>query len=563
METKDLLKQINFWMADKTSNPYNLEVRFRNLSIKQKEDTFPYLIENVNLDPIYLASILKGIYPEPYKRDEAIDETPNEEIIEFLSSLLKEESIRNRFLNEFALISCLDPTNREKIYGDKAYSSLSIKEKKILIKLLSNQIDVNLPKTILDDTEFLEDVAQIPDCQQYNCVLRTLQLTNPNDLTKLIEKREETIDLLVDEYMLDSNGFFEHYQSLYVQNFVELVFERFFGACVNDTFLTANVILDASESLSELETELNKTFSDNGKEVLEILREILIKLMKRNLYPSYFTQHINEDAELKTNFNNLIVNAREIENFPKKYAKLFKSARTLFEKRVNIEIEKLPIKLKNPNGNPNVFEIDYSIPFHMLVHTEGVDSTKIPSNIIPELPSYEHQFNVSMSLLNNSHFETFDPLGYDEKIIFGFNKIPNGALMHACMQDSFTQYADKHQRQPKFKEMITNYPPTYLDIDSFMAGTKYMNELKVHATPNSKNKRGKDVMMPNYILCIDNIKVKELDLSERLEIPIVYVDTKKLNPRVNLCNGNHNSLTLKYHQITGASLMDSTNPLLI
>ena len=136
-------------------------------------------------------------------------------------------------------------------------------------------------------------------------------------------------------------------------------------------------------------------------------------------------------------------------------------------------------------------------------------------------------------------------------------------MKHAYVRDSFTDYAVSRGNIRRLEYVVSEYPPTYIDLQNFMAWTadNNYNELKIHAHANATSSSGENIMKPDYILCKDNIREIEIEISKKFNIPIVFVNTKKVEHTKS--NRNYEpTLHKTYEEFDVVAYQDKTNPLI-
>ncbi len=544
------------------TNPKNLtqiSSVFDYLSDDLRFEIFSEFIKNNTIDICLLAYFLRAVYPKRYVYREDLNYDENESAISKIASLLNDKEIRKIIYEDYSLLSELDPANRSILYLNKNYYEMSDVEKKNLFKLLKENVDVTLGESIFLDGDFIEDVAYIEDVVEYKTVMQSLKLNTPRAIENIKEKRNEYYDYYIDKFKNeDLEEFTSTTSEKITSHIADYIFDRYFEACPTDSLYSACVVFDAMD-MPGFEKHLTK----DGLQVIEKLKDLLIEITRKNEYVSSLNKSVErEDLELIDELKELSDLMDKVPNFAEKFVRLMKTARKTFETQVRRSISKLKTTQIEHESGATVYEIDYKSPFMMLVHSQVIKQVE-REVIMPNVPKARHELNVSMSLLDNNHLRTFGDKNLEDYVNFGFISIGENALKHAYVRDSFTDYAVSRGNIRRLEYVVSEYPPTYIDLQNFMAWTadNNYNELKIHAHANATSSSGENIMKPDYILCKDNIREIEIEISKKFNIPIVFVNTKKVE-RIKSNRNYEPTLHKTYEEFDVVAYQDKTNPLI-
>jgi len=474
-----------------------------------------------------LEKIFKQFYSVDYKTSEVLDYTPNDEQVKWLFSRLQDSRIREIFLKNKSLNLDLDTENRYKLYESVKFDDLDNSDKAIIISLLYNAIyrSVRLPDNILLNTE-LYDLIIKQGWGEYKAIYNNLKEISPEACRGLQARFNEVQDKYIDEFM--NSGYeelkdSENWNGVFDWKFRDRVYQRFFNTSACDVYLTACAILDSMNTLPHFKEK----FSREGIELVERMVAHVLMESEANGFSESRMAHIT-----KENIDNLkeIINILETrDDWREMFEKAMKMARSEFSKNVVSEIYKPNISnVQSIQGIP-VVDITDMKNFKLLVHVQGI--YKI-NEAIPKLDPRLKK-DISMSLLNDNHLIAFnDSDGKIDRsnVIFGYSDVEADSILHALPEDAFTDYCtySSKVRKEALIESTCKYLPTYIDIDSFLSATDRMNEIKVRAKINGTNNWGERAFMPSYILCRDDIRDIDRRVAEEYHIPIVYIDTKRV-----------------------------------
>ena len=544
------------------TNPKNLtqiSSIFDYLSDDIRFDIFSEFIKNDTIDSCILSYFLHAVYPKRYVYSEDLDYRENEKTISKIIKLLNDKAVRKVIYEDYSLLSELDPANRSILYLNKNYHEMSEQEKKNLLKLLKENVDTTLHEGILLNGDFIESVACIENVVEYKTILQSLKLNNPRVVEYIKEKRNEYYDFYINKFKNeDLEEFTSTTSEKITSHIADYIFDRYFEVCPTDSLYSACVVFDAMD-MPGFEKHLTK----EGLQVIEKLKDLLIEITRKNEYVSSLNKSVErEDLELIDELKELSDLMDKVPNFAEKFVRLMKTARKTFETQVRRSISKLKTTQIEHESGATVYEIDYKSPFMMLVHSQVIKQVE-REVIMPNVPKARHELNVSMSLLDNNHLRTFGDKNLEDYVNFGFISIGENALKHAYVRDSFTDYAVSRGNIRRLEYVVSEYPPTYIDLQNFMAWTadNNYNELKIHAHANATSSSGENIMKPDYILCKDNIREIEIEISKKFNIPIVFVNTKKVEHTKS--NRNYEpTLHKTYEEFNVVAYQDKTNPLI-
>ncbi len=530
---------------------------FSNIKLiyEERKNLLTRALKMPDLNDEILSIIQRNFYPIKYDYSKIIDYAENEQAIQDMQSILSNPDIYKRYANNFPLLSALSPHNREYFYKDVDFSQMNEKQRAILFKLISNNIQFRIPKQIYINSEFIDYVSNISNIEQYRSIIYNL-IDNNADAMKLIEaKRKEIYDELIDRFINDKLSKFGDlvydnqsgkkkykrniYSVIYRDNGKYVIFDKYFAACPRDTFFACGMLYDALNTLPEFKEMLSSEEIEIIDRIVDLFHLEIDTYKEYNDIEYFKTYNEKKDVYQELNSPSIISNElkyryqaaceefRKIEDMlPNKsiaitFADMLKSARLCFSRH-------LADNLYTPKGEPTritddgvkIYDIS-SRDFHCLVHAED----KLDFDYI-EVSNDDHNINISMSLIDNNHLTL-----YKNGICLGYLKFSSNSILHALYEDSFTTLASKEKSilKERFRYPITSYVPTYLDVDDLMGNTVSYNEIKVKANPNASDQDNRQIFKADYILCLDTIRKSELKIAKKLNLPIVFINSMKAN----------------------------------
>ncbi len=538
--------------------PYFAEIYLSNteLSYEERNKLLKIALKETDLIGDESLSVFQRyFYPIKYDYKNIASYTENLQAIQDMQKLLSKPEIFKRYSENFLLISTLSPENREYMYKDADYAQMDENQRRILFKLIANNIQFRIPKKIYTNTEFIKSIAQLQDIAEYRNFINNLSDNNKGAMRLIETKRNEIYNEMIDQFIknkLNKHGDLVYdkktkknvykstiYSEIYRFNGKYFIFDKFFASCPRDVFFACGVIYDAMQTIEEFGEMMTQEESEIVDNIIEMFNlEIDSYKLYNNLddqalitYPGQVkaSKHLNEtniiSNELYYKYQELCLKFNEIEEkLPNKsiaqtLGKMLKLARLSFAKELSDNLYTPGDRYTKIKNGVKIYDISNK-NFHCLVHSEGcVDFD------YEEVPEGDHNINISMSLIDKKHLILFK-----SGLCFGYSNIKSNQVLHALYEDSFTSYASKDDSQlkPRFRDAITRYVPSYLDIDDFMANTSTYNEIKIKAIPNATDERGRQIFKADYILAIDTIRDFEYEAAKKLNLPIVFIDQNKI-----------------------------------
>lgn len=197
----------------------------------------------------------------------------------------------------------------------------------------------------------------------------------------------------------------------------------------------------------------------------------------------------------------------------------------------------------------DVYELDGQ-PFTMLVHaiTSNVNSNN--NSLVPQLIKNPTLWNdesitgnnhISTSLISDKYMATYGIPNDDNCVMFGFYDVPSEYLKFTSTRDAgFSRDAnitddDRYNMRKWISMPRTN---TVATIDELMAETIKQNEISNSNIWNEigllrKDRTTREILKPNYIVCMDSISEASKRAARMLQIPTYlikrngYIKTEK------------------------------------
>ena len=499
--------------------------------IRKMHDEYKFkvldLALNSKLYDYALCKIFDNFYTVSYNTPYVEDYSPNSEQVKWLASKLEDKSLRELFLKNKGLNISLDTENRFKIYEGVDFGTLEKSDQATIISLVHNAIErsVRLPDNILLD-ERLYDLIIKQDWGEYKTIYNNLKEIHPEASKNLQDRFNEIQDAYIQEFMdssFDELKDSENWDSIFDWKFRDRVYHRYFNTSACDVYLTACAILDSVNTLPSF----REKFSTEGIELVERMVAHVLMESEANGFSEREMPHLAQE-----NMDNLkeIISILESRNdWREMFEKALSSARAEFSKNLVDDIYRPDMDQTRIIDHIPVVDITEMKDFRLLGHVQGM--YKI-DRAIPKLDARLKQ-DISMTLFDNNHLHAYGD--HDGKldryeVIFGYSNVESDSVLHALPEDSYTDYCDKSGkvRKEALIESTCRYLPTYIDIDSFLNATTKMNEIKVRAMINGTNNWGEPAFMPSYILCRDEIRDIDRRVAEEYHIPIVFIDTKRV-----------------------------------
>ena len=490
------------------------QTRFKILHYCLEENQYSYDV---------LAILQDTLYPEEYVLEYERDYSANAIAIKDINQLLANEKIFSIYFKNFKLLSSLAPENLTFIYSKKSFSNFDKDDIDNLFKLIENGYEFTLPSSIYLDQLFINEAISIYPIERFRKIVLHLGVKNKDAISFIQKYRNQEYDRIIQAFLSNKIN-----QDNYDLNRVkQIIFDRYFAASPHDTFLMASGIYDTMNTLPSFDGILTK----RGHEIIQVLVDELQYELKSKPNEAEGMNSLNNIASLEDvkNLKNMCVKLQNLWpndekiSLAENFAALFKKSREFFNRHINETLYKpagTATKIL-PNG-VKVYDIT-DTNFHCLVHAGQVPNES--EELFAPIPNGGHNINISMSLLGRNKLET-----YDGEVILGYSKVDDGAVMHALNMDSFTLYSNRGKVEKySFAHAVTQYMPTYIDVDSFMSLTCGYNEIKIKATPNTINKNGQKIFKADYVLCKTTITKTDIEIASKYNLPIVYIDERKIN----------------------------------
>jgi len=500
-------------------------------SIDVKKRILSLAIDN-NVSNQVLARLTKNIYYENYDKylqEENVDYSRNEREVKMISELLENrDDVGLKYYNDYDLLASLDPENRSNFFLYANYKNLLKSEKNNLLQLLSDGYKTVLPDSILSDAEFYKDVANLKAKE-----FRVARLM----VKDLSEKACEGIDL--ERYKIASKNMakisdmsFEQIKSADVNldDMLENICYAYFRCSSRDVLIKACLIKDAMNTFPEFEQK----FTKDGIFLIDKLVDML-KSQEEFVVSAKREEGQNLIVCNKENFDDLkdVVSVLCLKN---NWKGMFDKAEEVARKQFSKDLSKQLYVLDERDLIPNdeglkIFDITKHKKFHLLVHGKLI--YKFENYKFPNVGDGGY-LNTSTSVLNNNHWGTFvdeidSPYKLDENgIVFGYCSVEEDEVKHALPSDAFTNLIYASQKvNTKFEKLESAYAPTYIPLKDIMGnthkGVRGFNEIKLHRKAN----KGKQVV-PDYILCRNEIREVDKEFSKKHGIPIVFVNVNEV-----------------------------------
>ncbi len=263
----------------------------------------------------------------------------------------------------------------------------------------------------------------------------------------------------------------------------EAITGQYFQKGLYNTCLDLQTIINYNKS--------KKINDDNSKKIEEIYNYLQ---GNDEFYDKNYIKKIEEIAK-NTNINKIINN--EIKQFGDELSNKLNTTQKNIEsiKKEYVQNDDIPIyKLKNKNENEKNFTL--------LVHSTTVSNAR---------EYYKNKGNrISMSLLNDKHFETFKT-----EIIFGYNKIDEQNILFVSTGDGQT-----NQKDIDSDGNLNVYANELYSVDEYINKTEDYNEIVLKV--NDKKPK------PDYLLTYEeNPNKNEIEIAQMYNIPIINVDKSK------------------------------------
>ncbi len=507
---------------------YSISICFEKLNENLQFKIVQMVLNFEDLQCVDLSDMLDKFYPARYKSEFLFDYSLNVKHVQFMGEQLKNKKIANIFLKDKGLIVSLDPENRYNLYSQVNFDDLDKRDIKIIEHLLYNaeMCNTKLPDNILLNEKFIKLIANKKDWGEYKQILLSIKDINAQSYKLIKNERNKIADLYIDEFK--NKDYNELNQSdntdIYCNNFVDTIFQRYFSSYASDVYMSACVLQDAINTMPQFKSRI----SAEGQ---ELIQRLVVMFLQQTQY-GFDKEDVKKMGELTRqniyNIKSVITLLGERDDWGEMFKKALVLARKDFAKN-------LSNTLYNPTKAPvkeidgiKVYDITKVENFHLLVHDQTIYEFN-KSALFKELPENVTGQNISMSLLDNNHLKTFNEKD-DANVTFGYADLEDDAIQHALPTDSFTNYCANNSQyvSKRSVQAVTDYLPSYIDIDSFMGETLAFNEIKVQARANAVNNRGNKVFKAKYILCKNVITELDKHISKVYNLPIVFINTNEV-----------------------------------
>lgn len=503
-----------------------------HLTMSKLHDEYKFKIMDLALEDDFidqddLDNIFAHFFSEPYNTEYVVDYSANAEQVKWLESKLEDAEIASIFLRNKGLNLSLDPENRCRLYENVNFNELDNKyDKDILLSLLHHALDrsVKLPDNILWNEKFINLILK-QDWNEYKRLVANIKEINPKVANEIESRFNEVQDEYIEEFMESEYDelMSSENSDIFDWKFRDRVYHRYFNTSASDVYLTACAILDSMHTLPGYKEK----FSRSGIELIERMVGNIIVECKAKEFNNKMASEID-----RYNMNGLkaIIEILQTRNdWREMFEKAISLARQEFSKNLVGEIYRPNLDNATIIDNTPVIDITEMKDFRLLARSQGLFYL---DEAIPRLDA-GLKMDISMSLFDNNHLSAFGDTGGKldkNEVIFGYSDVSAESILHALPEDAFTNYCDRSNyiKKEALISATSQYVPTYIDIKSFLNQTDIMNEIKVRAKVNGVNNRGEPAFMPSYILCRDEIRDLDRQVAEEYGIPIVYIDTKRV-----------------------------------
>lgn len=471
-----------------------------------------------------LAIMQSALYEKEYVLQFEKDYSVNSLAIKNTNQLLMDENIFKIYSRSFILLSSLAPENLSFIYAQKSFSNFDDTDINILFKLIENGYEFVLPNSICLDEKFINTATKIQPIERFRKFILHLGVKNKDSMKAIQDNRNLEYDKIIRAFLSNKIDI----ENINIDILKQVVFDRYFAASPHDTFLMASVIYDAMNTMPKYRSKVTQHGLTLIRTLLEEF-EIELNNLQANdiehLSTLNNTTAVSDIYALKNLCSMLqdLATSQDKMTIAERFATLFKKSREYFNRHIKDVIytpKDKPTKVL-PNG-VKIYDIT-DVDFHCLIHVEQVEDTR--KKLFAPIPEGKHDINVSMSLLDRKNLGTFTG-----DVVLGYSNISDEAVRHALHKDSYTKCSNKYNTEKySFAHAVTEYMPTYIDVDSFMALTTGYNEIKIKASPNAVDRDGQKIFKAGYVLCKSEIRPVDMEIALKYDLPIVFIDEKKIN----------------------------------
>ena len=319
----------------------------------------------------------------------------------------------------------------------------------------------------------------------------------------------------------------------------KLIFGKFFGITGMEVDYI-KLFLESINKLNNLPNEfqekygdilqlLNKVFTANNEVLLSISEKLDSK--NREAYRTLITNmEISGNNILKEKFaNDIKIRNQQIIN-------------TSTHKQILTNNEKT-VDIYELTGQP------FTMLVHAITHVTSNDNNYIADKLLEDPTQWANLTGgnnyISTSLISDNYMATFATPDNDKTLMFGFSDIPSENIKNTAPNDSGTN--TNVSTNANFNMRTAVIPPTVntiTTVDHLMEKTIERNAKVIIKGYNEVilDRTNKDTkIMPNYIVCMDQINEKSIEAAAYYGIPIYLIHRYCYNRNVSIKNDQNNT----------------------
>lgn len=447
--------------------------------------------------------------------------------------LIKDEKIKNAIINSAdfkdILHSATPKLFNELIKYDKAKNIIYDSSVGYIMSLVSNNII--FPNELALDQRFQEKILSIEDIAFYRYFIDNLEKNNSLAAFEIDKLREKKYDKSVEEY---SDGLFPITKEIidYLKESKDI------SSLLTDDIV--NFLVKAGISKNSLPHMRNIFYRYDTLK----MRDILIDRFFKDI-PIDFLKNLNIMIEYNDSLIDKVIDEERIVLYKKildfeelsfeERKKLYKECQKYgnlvdlfyddYRKCRDNTYTNLISSAINPENMSKQLSLEksqkYGVPiyeltgekFYAFVHITGVEKNN--PNLSPDVWKERLHDGLSLSFIGSNNLTTYG--SPREAISFGFSNLDYKRFVHLRNSDSFSNYNSMHDEHTDYIQKL--YTPSNL-----IKETKGYNEI-VYQEKSRKIELNK--LMPDYVICYDEVTEGDIKVAKYYNLPIVLIDTRQ------------------------------------
>ncbi len=448
--------------------------------------------------------------------------------------LLQEPKYLNHILNSPFLKNILQSSQpkvfNELIKYEKSKNIIFSSDPKYITNIILN--NVTLPDSVALDKKFQNMILNIDSIISYRYFMDNFVKNNTVSAYEIDEKRNRMYDKMIEEY----DGLFPQIKRIIESIENNLKYDNLFN---NDI---VNFMILEGININNLKSRIGLFY----KYDIILMKNILIdRFFKDN--PTNFCKNLNVMISYNESLNDKVIDEKrfklykEIQNFENlsfedrkriyneclKYNNLVEIFYDDYKNSQNKSYKDLISAAINPRNMSKQLSLQkselYGVPvyelkgeeFFAFIHVSG--QSKYDPNLKLNVWKEKLHDGLSLSYIGSKNIRTYN--NPKDLIAFGFSNLDYTRFVHLRNSDSFSNY-------DSLSGIHSDYVQKMYTPENLVKETIGYNEI-VYQEKSKKIELSK--LMPDYVICYNDISIADKEVAKYYNIPIVVIDTNAYN----------------------------------